>query len=653
MQPRSRDIVIMKEIKEVKKATGVRSRDFVDDTDVDDADPRQCTDRCCFIVFLAYIAVMVHIFVYSLEHGNINKLVHGIDWQGQICGVSPNVTDKSLLYWCPDPLGLSLGKDGICVSSCPSATSTKHKCPGTPHQVTTHTAKSNGDETVTLTVSRDLTWTQDVATSNILGMYCLPNKQPALLSSVSQMPQLSGTTSQIVLALKGMYDSWIFLVCVAIFAMIAGFIFLFVLTFFVQILVYLVLSIVFLFLLGGGGYMVWMAFNPDYNLYTSYCTPDDAKKYALITGIVVLVLWVLYMVAIACAKTALKVTILSIKKACETLQDLPTLAFAPLVQIAVQSIIVVVVLYGVGWVASMGKIASQPSPVSASGVSVSGVGRSLQLQDWQKTYLAVFAFGAIWILETTVAWGQYALSYCVVIHTLNKDELANPVQRMFILGRGYANGLIFHLGTLAFGGFIIGVLKVLTAVCAYISKQLKTGDGSSTIANKVASIMCCCCTWFLGFLTEVMEKINEMVYVDCAICSSNYFGAATNVASIISKFPESIMLGRGIIRVIRYLGTLALGGGCTFLAHLALTSTQVSSGLESLHKGASAGVYTSSTLGTTVASGVICFLFSSTFMMAFDQISNALIYTMLFRKVRFNIDFDDFFQTGYDEMEEK
>jgi len=630
----------------------VRTRDFSGDTDADDADPRQCTDRCCFMVFIAYLGVMLHIFVYSLQHGNINKLVHGIDWQGQICGVSPNVTHKSLLYWCPDEYGLSLGKDGICVSSCPSTTSTKHKCPGTPRPLTTHSTKNNGDETVTLTVTRDLSWTADVPTSNILGMYCLPSQNASLLTSLTSIGQLSGPTAQVVLALKGIYDSWIFLVGVAVFAIIAGFIFLFVLTFFVEVIVYLVVSIVFLLLLGSGGYLTWMAFNPDYNFYTSYCNPDVSKKCALISGIVVLILWVLYMVAVACARTAIKVTVLSVKKACKTLEDLPVLAFAPLVQVCVQSIIIVVVLYSIGWVASMGKIASGSTPVDAlSGVSVSGVGRSLQLHDWQKAYLAVWAFGAVWILETSTAWGQYALSYSVVIHALNKDELVDPVHRAFILSRGYANGLVFHLGTLAFGGFIVGVLKVLTAVCSYLAKQLKSDDGN--IANQVASMMCCCCSCFLGFLTDTMEKVNEMVYVDCAICSSNYLSAATNVASIIAQFPESVVLGRGIIGAIRMIGTLALGGGCTFLAHLALTSTNVSTGLESLHTGASAGVYTSSIFGTTVASGVICFIFSGTFMMAFDQISNALIYTMLFRKVRFGIDFGDFFETGYDEMEDQ
>jgi len=629
----------------------VQSRSvWVDDTDQDDANPRQCTDRMCCLIFIALVAAMTHMYTFALKNGDISKLTHGIDWMGSICGVSSNVTDKKYLYWCPNQLGTALGNDGICVSECPSSKTTKHQCPGTPRSKTVEHVGKDGVTTVTMTVQRDIVWASDVPTSNILDMYCLPTQDQNLMKSISGISALSGTSSQVMIALKGMYDSWGFLLGVAIFAIIAGFTFLYVLTFFVEIVIFAILIFVFVLLLGGGGFLTATAFTPQYNVFSTFFAADVAQRTSLILGIIVLVLWVVYCILLCCSRTAIKVTVAAIQKACEAIRDLPTLALAPVIQLVVQGVVIAIFLHGLGWVVSMGDIVSSATPINAlSGVSVSGVGRSLKLQDWQWAYLFAWVFGGVWIIETFVALGQYAISYAVVIYTLNKDELENPMKRWCILCSGYSNGLIYHMGTMAFGGFIIGVLKIFTAFLSWLAKQANDG-GKKTVYNRVVSGIFCCCSCCCSFLTEVMEKINEMVYVDCAIQSSNYIGAATNVADMIKKYPASLSMGRGIVGAIRMLGTLALGAGGTLLAYWILTSAVVSKSLDSMSTGASSSLYTSSITGTTVASAMICFVFSGTFMTAFDQVSNAMIYTMLYRKVHFGIDFGDFFGDDYQEM---
>lgn len=40
--------------------------------------------------------------VYAHEHGDMRKLHHGLDYQGNICGVDKDVAGKPFLYWCAD-----------------------------------------------------------------------------------------------------------------------------------------------------------------------------------------------------------------------------------------------------------------------------------------------------------------------------------------------------------------------------------------------------------------------------------------------------------------------------------------------------------------------------------------------------------------------
>lgn len=61
---------------------------------------QRCTDIPCCIVFLAAIAAFGMVYIKALATGNIARLYHGANWQGEVCGVDPAVVDKPMLYWC-------------------------------------------------------------------------------------------------------------------------------------------------------------------------------------------------------------------------------------------------------------------------------------------------------------------------------------------------------------------------------------------------------------------------------------------------------------------------------------------------------------------------------------------------------------------------
>ena len=59
---------------------------------------RTCTDFLCLVLFLAFLASMASIAMYSLIKGNPKTLYKPYDHANRICGFSPGVEDYGKLY---------------------------------------------------------------------------------------------------------------------------------------------------------------------------------------------------------------------------------------------------------------------------------------------------------------------------------------------------------------------------------------------------------------------------------------------------------------------------------------------------------------------------------------------------------------------------
>lgn len=74
-----------------------------------------------------------------------------------------------------------------------------------------------------------------------------------------------------------------------------------------------------------------------------------------------------------------------------------------------------------------------------------------------------------------------------------------------------ATTLKYHMGTAAFGSFIIAVIKTIRAVVMYLQKKAKKSN------NKIMqAILCCiqCCLWCVE---KCMKFLNKNAYIQTAI----------------------------------------------------------------------------------------------------------------------------------------
>lgn len=581
---------------------------------------RECTDVPCLILLLAFIYGLGAIYTGARTEGNLDKLTHGFDWMGNICGVDKEVADRPFLFWCAPGSGDELTLlNGICVSECPSSSDTQHWCPGqaTPFERTG--SRVNGTQEVAIGVSRTLALQSDYA-SIAAWQYCFPTQNLNLLNHIMDNTHMATLTKQIYLACHGALESWQFLVGVAGVCIVIGYVFLFVLWFCFPTLVYGLVIAAHVALLLASYAFVYAGFHDDHNVLISYFEPHTASVAAWTCGAVTLVLWVLFSLFCCYSRNAVSVTIDSVRASCEVITHLPTILLQPLAHSLLVLSILLALLYGFAWLLSTGKVVTADTPLKQSGIEIEGLHRHIEFSGWQWGCIVYWLFGLVWIFETVNALGQFAISHAVTVFACFQQV------EWFPMLHGYFAGLVFHLGTLAFGAFIISCLRFLAAVMAYLAKQ---AEGETGLHGVAARVCCCCCAQCVVLIERLMTMINDLVYTDVALRGVGYVAAAENVVRIAASNPVAYISIKGSATAIRVLGVTVIGGLGTFLSYQVLSSSDLHHQMDSLFEDSSSMLVTSNILGTTIAAGLICFYIAMAFMMVFSQTTCTLMYCTL------------------------
>lgn len=614
----------------------------------DDSDrpPRAFTDVFCLLVFLAFLGGMGYIYEYSQVHGNIKKITHGFDWAGRICGVDydndPEQGNATVLgeylFWCANANGELTQPDGICVPYCPTGREGETtSCPDNliPFVEDMKTdADGNSEQTVGFT--RKFVQRQTYPTDPMGTAYCLPvgtdDKAKKIFEEILDKSPWGGSAHKVLSFFTSIENKRYMLLGVAIAAVVTGYSFLLLMKIVIEPFVYGLIAGVWIMLFGATVYFGYTSVgeNPDNPFYYFTEQDDVAKKYDLIACGVMVLLTGLYTFVVFNSSEAIQVTVQSVQEATEVLWAMPTLLLQPLVQVLLHLFNLIVVGYGLLWVVSIGSVQTNVSfnpynPASfAMTKEISGLNRSFSWTQEQYYMIFYFLFGLVWIKEIITAWGSFAISHAVVVYKWTEESQYLP------LSRGYKNGLLYHLGSLAFGAFIIGVLKVLTAILSYLAKQFKSD--SQDPVNMASKALLYCCTCCLGCFTKIMELVNEMVYVEIAISGRSYCGASSKVWK--RMLTNSIVFATisGITNVVKVLGVVLVGGGGTYVTYLILSDSTVSSTAREYSPAVANALESEDAFGATVAAGIIWISIATVFMQVFDRAADSLCYFILYKK---------------------
>lgn len=583
---------------------------------------RQPTDLGCVAVLLVFLYGLWAIFAAARREGDLAKLTHGFDWKGDICGVDAGVQDKPLLFWCAPGSGTAQQGsllDGICVDRCPTGAETSSWCPGAARSYDRLGRAHGGRQEVVIGTVRNLTQRADYTTTEALG-YCFPKQDLAMMGRIMQETHVSTLSRQVFLACQGAIEGWRFLLAVAAACVVLGYAFLAVLWLCFAKLLYGLVVACHAVLLGGCYAAIRAGLDDEQNFFANYFDPPAARSCAWSCAAVAGIAWALLSLFCCYNRNAIGITIDSVRLTCEVIAKIPTMLLQPFLHSLALVGTALLLLYGLAWVLSTGKVVPDDAPLQEGGLQVQGLQRSIQFTGWQWGCIAYWLFGVVWICETLNALGKFAISHAVVILAcFNTTE-------WFPMLHGYAAGLLFHAGTLALGGFAVSCLKIIVVLLSFIVRQASDDSGVQGMVTRVA---CCCCLSCVACIERVLTMVNDLIYTDVALRAVGYGEAARHVVRIASSNAGTYVAIKGSAEAVRMLGVATIGGVGTFLSYQVLSSTAIHRQLDSVFANSSSMLATSSVLGTTLAAGVVCCFIATAFMTVFYQTTHTLMYCKL------------------------
>jgi len=180
---------------------------------------RRCTDLPCLVMVLLFTVGLLCSYNWSLSRGQVETIMHGIDFRGRTCGLG-ELKDKPYLIWCtPEGESNTNWIDPVCVEACSFDYSEKIKCPQKKVREEHEHNEEDGSVRIEISSTQKLVPSKRPLTQQYL-YYCVPmGTGDGIISAYLQHAGAGDYVTQIYFKFSELVERWpllIYSVCIAI-----------------------------------------------------------------------------------------------------------------------------------------------------------------------------------------------------------------------------------------------------------------------------------------------------------------------------------------------------------------------------------------------------------------------------------------------------
>lgn len=482
---------------------------------------RRCTDVLCCLVFFAFLGAMCFLGYYGYQHGDPDSVLYPYDSAGNQCG-RPNkpTKDYEYVYFLNPTDATTQTRWKVCVRNCPTASANETIDCYTNRWVTSCTFIANG------------TYYSPYESKNFLNRLCMPQKVTDSFKEYLSSNEMMSAGADIIRC------KYIVLAVLGV-AVAVSIVYLLFLRYFIGVVVWIVITaLVILFALFGGYY--------NYQIYDETKILDETTKIEYWTISVACYIAAFLSLCVAfCLRKRIELAAAVMKSATIFIDDVWSVLFVPIVFFVISVVVFALWVTALIYLYSSGTIEIKDTNIETTSVLAKFT------HDQQLKNALWFEFlGIVWINSFKVALLQFIISFacCVWYFTPNKASLDRP------LCRGIINGLFYHLGSLAFGSFILSLIIIFKWFLAIMTKLYQDTQGSNAIVVCICKCVLCCVQCFERFI----KFLDHQAYIRIAMTGENFCSAAQNAFEMIWENAGRFTALGGVGTVFNFLGKVAI-----------------------------------------------------------------------------------------------
>ena len=496
---------------------------------------RKCTNLLLLTTFILFNIGLIMFAIYSVMEGDAQRVLHGSDFRGELCGVD-DLSGKEYLYW-PDPNGDMDVK--LCLAGCPVNTSSKAVCfYDIDHETSTNVC-----------------W--DSYPSKPFNRQCLPASEDTredvdefLFEDVEEVVRRIG---------NDVYRAWdlIGIGCAVAFAFSLIFLIFFrfpsTLPMVISISAFLVLCI-----FGALAYMLIKEKDRIHDLLyddwegVEMDEPNsdmDTEVYVYISygliGIAALVL-----LAIVCLIPSLSRSVHILRLSSRPLKNIPSLLIFPLVEVLLGAFMICFMFTVCLYTISIGDIEKHDTDV----LELFPVGGEVKVIDFQPVtrYLMIFVIPmSLWWLSFLSMVGEYVVSSAAAVWFFSKDKetLDSPILLSL------KNLFYYHLGSVLWAAIIIPPTRMMKSIFGAIK-------GVAQSSNCCGRFTSGCCLPCLACHEHSIKYLSDDILPFMAIWGDSFGPSSKKVYYLKQRSGQNIkkMTTAGNFMVWVSQMTIALAG---------------------------------------------------------------------------------------------
>mmetsp|Transcript_28845 Transcript_28845/g.51375 ORF Transcript_28845/g.51375 Transcript_28845/m.51375 type:complete len:642 (-) Transcript_28845:138-2063(-) len=473
---------------------------------------RRCTDILFLFIFIAFLVTWFIVGITGFATGDPSLLTYPIDSEGNQCGLPDgDAEDYKYLYF-PFPLPDYLDYR-VCVDSCPEDWDeevdclTNNKIPDCEFRL-----EDIVDEPHPL-----FGYIQGIYPSDgYLKKFCLPNSESVgwLLKAYDNVfDEIDKTTASEWIG--DIVTVWPIMVAVAGIAVVVAAIYLLIMRMCVGVIVWVCIFATFAILVALGGFTYWTA----NNVYDS--DEDDSTQTTL--KVLAYICWGisgLFILYIFCMCNRIRLAIAIMKTGTIYIKDVWHILFVPPVFFIVTLGIYIYWILACLFIYSSGDIKDDDDGDAIAEVEFDAKTR--------RAFWFEF-FGILWVNAFIIAVEQFVLASTVCIWYFSQGSDAG-VQRP--ISRSLYRAFRYHLGSLAFGSFILAVVQAIKWILLYIRNRVAAAGGEH---SKIVKCLLNCLICYVNCFERFVKFLNKNAYIQIALHGTTFCTAAADAFFLILR----------------------------------------------------------------------------------------------------------------------